>query len=454
MEPTFVVSGSHKSLKKPKKTFFLPEIFVENEETVRQRSSSLIKHSTPYQSSPNSPTSGVHSGEGKKGYINLDNSVDSGFDDWSINSSINSRCDSIRSDNTIFKTPYAPHAKPESFWESFATPIADLKQHFKGRQTFVDERVKLKLNFETLVTVCLGVVMFSSIVFSVYMGTHYTKFSTQNGKYKSIEYGTNKRIQTLKEQGRIIDYDLKDEFGNNLGGKRAAIQFAYEQKYGKEGPENVKPDIKPREVPAPIPKRVNNEVRPKVVEATVQEPVPNTQNAQDLSIAELSRKIDELDALLQDDLLASEVEVETATKVNNLKQRKKRLMEKVKTKPSTRPASRQTPKPVVEQTPEPVVESKPVPVKSRRAANAKAKTKVENPLTKSIPEVKQSKPKKINKKVVEAADAIAASDAGSDAASDAISEKNEYPGSEDSFDVDPGLVDYPDDPQFRGPEEL
>ena len=27
--------------------------------------------------------------------------------------------------------------------------------------------------------------------------------------FRSIEYGTNKRIQTLKEQGRIIDYDLK-----------------------------------------------------------------------------------------------------------------------------------------------------------------------------------------------------------------------------------------------------
>jgi len=452
-----VVSGSHKSLKKPKKTFFLPEIYVENEEPVRQRSSSLIKHSTPYQSSPNSPTS-VNSGDGKEKYVNMDNTADSGFDDWSINSSINSRCESIRSDNTIFKTPYAPHAKPvESFWESFATPIADLKHHFKGRQTFVDERVKIKLNFETLVTVCLGVVMFSSIVFSVYMGSHYTKSYTQNGKYKSIEYGTNKRIQTLKEQGRIIDYDIKDEFGNNLGGKRAAIQFAYEQKYGKESTENAKPDIKPKEaenVQAPIPKRVNNEVRPQVVEATVQEPVPNTQDAQELSIAELSRKIDELDALLQDDLMASEVEVETATKVNSLKQKKRKLMEKVKTKPSTRPASRPTPKPVVEPTPEPVVESKPVPVKSRRAANAKAKTKIENPLTKSIPEVKQSKPKKIKKKVVAAADTVAASNAASDADSDAASDKNEYPGSEDSFDVDPGLVDYPDDPQFRGPEEL
>jgi len=449
-----VVSGSHKSIKKPKKAFFLPEIFVENEENVRQRSSSLIKHSTPYQSSQNSPTD-VQSGGGKKEYLNLDTTADSGFDDWSINSSINSRCESIRSDNTIFKTPYAPHATPvESFWESFATPIADLKHHFKGRQTFVDERVKIKLNFETLVTVCLGVVMFSSIVFSVYMGTHYTRFSTQNGKYKSIEYGTNKRIQTLKEQGRIIDYDLKDELGNNLGGKRAAIQFAYEQKYGKEAKENVKPVIKPEDVPAPVPRRVNNEVRPQVVEATVQEAIPNPQYAQDLSIAELSRKIDELDALLKDDLLASEVEVETATKVNVLQQRKKKLMEKVKTKPSTRPVARPTPKPVVEPTPEPIVESKPVPVKSRRAANAKAKTKVENPLTKSIPEIKQSKPKNIKKRVVLSTDKEAGSDMSSDVSSDAASDKNEYPGSEDSFDVDPGLVDYPDDPQFRGPEEL
>jgi len=173
-----------------------------------------------------------------------------------------------------------------------------------------------------------------------------------------------------------------------------------------------------------------------------------------LSIAELSRKIDELDALLKDDLLASAVEVETATKVNVLQQRKKKLMEKVKTKPSTRPVARPTPKPVVEPTPEPIVESKPVPVKSRRAANAKAKTKVENPLTKSLPEVKQSKPKNLKKRVILSTDTEAVSDVSSDVSSDAASDKNEYPGSEDSFDVDPGLVDYPDDPQFRGPEEL
>jgi len=446
-----VVSGSHKNVKKQKKTFFLPEIFVENEETVRQRCSSLVRHSTPYQSSQNQ-LSDVQSGGFKKECINLDTSVDSGFDDYSIASSINSRSDSInRSEYTQFKTP---HARPaDSLWESFATPIADFKDHFKSRQSFVDDRVKIKLNFETLVTGCLGVVMFSSIVFSVYMGAHLTK-STQNGKYKSIEYGATKRIQNLKEQGRLIDYDIKDEFGNTLGGKRAAIQFAYEQKYGKEPAKDGTPDIKPdvkAPVDAPVPKRVDNEVRPKVVpkvvEATVEEPVPSIQNNPELGIAELSRKIDELDALLQDDLVASQIEVETATKINRLKERKKKLVEKVKTKPSARPVVKPTTKPVAKPTPAPVVESKPVgKVKSRRAANARAvKTKVQNPLTKSIPEVKQSKPKKVKKNVVKATEAKAAIDA---------SDKNEYPEAEDSFDVDPGLVDYPDDPQFRSPEEF
>jgi hypothetical protein len=461
MENSFVVScGGRKNVKK-QKAVFLPEVFVENEGGVRHRSSSLIKHSTPYQSSHVADVQSVS----PKHKVNLENSVDSGFDDWSVASS--SRCESIRSDysaqsDSTYKTP---HAKPvDSLWESFATPLADFKQHFKSRPSFVDDRVKVKLNLETLITGCLGIVMFSSIVFSVYMGTHLTGSNPGNGKYRSIEYGTNKRIQTLREEGRIIDYDIKDEFGNTLGGKKAAIQFAYEQKYGKEkvkrevnptkesSPEvkldkESSPEVKPVKEDNPIPikeakpvnKRVDNEVRPKVVKTTVEEPILNIQNAPDLSVAELSRKIDELNSLLQADIRIMDVQpdlVEIDNEINTLKDKKKKLIQRVKPRASTKPAKpAKVEKPAAGASPSAGIKEKPVTEKP-------AKTKVLNPLTKSIPKPKQTKAKNSKKNEF----VSAANEAPSD-------EKVAYPGSED-YDVDPGLVDYPDDPAFRGKDEV
>jgi len=452
MEQTFVLTGGQKHIKK-KKPYFLPEVFVENEEGMRHRSSSLVRHSTPYQDTLKLPTVQSTSPKLKE---KLETTVDSGFDDWSIGSSRNeSSIHSIRSDytNTTYKTPLA---KPvDSLWESFASPLFELKGHFKSRPSFVDDKVKIKLNFETLVIACLGVVMFSSIVFSVYIGTHVYSSGATNGKYRSIEYGFQKRVQTLREEGRIIDYDIKDEFGNVLGGKRAAIQYAFEKKYGRDVNAAKKDTVDAAAAPAALNKeptivrRVDNEVQPRVMRTTVEEPVAQkapVASEGGPSVAELSRKIDELNTLLQDDLLTAQLneEKDIDNELAKLKEKKKKLMEKVKGKPSSAPAA-PTPvplktakveKPVVTQAPA----AKPAPQAARRAA----KTKIENPLTKDLPQQKQSKAKKAKKNEVP----VPAPTADSTNENEGV-----YPGTED-YDVDPGLIDYPDDPTFRGKGEV
>jgi len=481
MEQTFVVTGGQKHIKK-KKPFFLPEVFVENEEGMRHRSSSLVRHSTPYQNTLKLPEVQSTSPKLKE---KMETTMDSGFDDWSIGSSRNdSSIHSIRSDytNTTYKTP---SAKPvDSLWESFASPLFELKGHFKSKPSFVDDKVKIKLNLETLVTACLGVVMFSSIVFSVYVGTHTYSSSATNGKYRSIEFGVQKRIQTLREEGRIIDYDIKDENGNVLGGKRAAIQYAYEKKYGKDI-KTARRDAAEKVAAAREPtivRRVDNEIQPRVIKATVEEPiamkVPDAPEAAPASMADLSRKIDELNTLLQDDLVTAQLneEKDIDEELAKLKEKKKKLMEKVKAKPSSRPVG-PTPVPVktarVEKKPvvteasaaknAPAATKKAVPAATKKAVKSKTpvertgraektktdqkkpKTKVENPLTKDLPQQKQSKAKKAKKNEVP----ITASDADSANENEGVV----YPGTED-YDVDPGMIDYPDDPTFRGRGEI
>eukprot|EP00088_Acartia_fossae_P002667 TRINITY_DN110_c0_g1_i3.p1 TRINITY_DN110_c0_g1~~TRINITY_DN110_c0_g1_i3.p1 ORF type:complete len:414 (-),score=110.85 TRINITY_DN110_c0_g1_i3:132-1373(-) len=412
MDSTFVVTGGRKNLKKHGKAFFMPEVHVENEEGVRKRSSSIIKHSTPYQSSPVDKEP-------------LSTTVDSGFEDWSLASSTryDSNNNSIRSEKSTYKTPKAKPVE-ESLWESFITPIADLRHHLRGRQTFVDHKVKIKFNVETLVTVCLGIVMFSSIVFSVYMGTSF--IAPTNGKLRSIKYGTNKRLENLRKDGRIIDYDIKDEFGNVLGGKRAAIQYAYDKKYGKVQKPKEEP---PKREQKPPKDSSENDIRPKVAKASVEDPV---QIQKELSIAELSQKIDELNALLQDDLLGTRVETDIDTEIASLKANKKKLLQRVKARNSARPRQAAPAAPAAPKVQEAVeVEETAAPAQKV----PKGKTKAQNPLTKDLPQ--KSKAKKV-KKIVE---------------TNQENQIDDYPGAEDKPEIDPGMEDYPDDPQFRGKQD-
>merc|ERR1719187_974420 len=70
--------------------------------------------------------------------------------------------------------------------------------------------------------------MLSSICFGVFIGLNQIEDQVNNGKLKSIKYGTEKKLEKLKEAGKLIDRDIVDEKGLPLGGKRASIQYAFE----------------------------------------------------------------------------------------------------------------------------------------------------------------------------------------------------------------------------------
>nr|ALS04529.1 hypothetical protein [Acartia pacifica] len=344
MDQSYVVSGVRRNLKLQKKNFILPEVSIENE-GVRLRSSSIIKHSTPNQ-------------DGLK-TVHANSSLDSGYEDFSATDSSTVSVDSVVSDGSSFKIPeskecygtprYKQAKQEESLWESLISPFTELKQQFRSRPSFIDDRTKIKLNIETLITCCLLTVVGSSIVFSVYMGTSLVR--PQSGKYRSISYGLAKRIESLKEEGRLLD-NIQDEYGAQLGGKRAAIQFAYDKVVAIEGSPQL-------------------------------EAAEDLPNIQDLSILELSRKIDELNSLLQNDLLSSPgSEVNLDETIRAMRSRRLQMIkDNVKPKASVRPAA-----PVQTVQPLQLDKSKP------------SKTKVVNPLTKSL--LKQSKVKKIKRNLL------------------------------------------------------
>nr|ALS04528.1 hypothetical protein [Acartia pacifica] len=414
MDQSYVVSGVRRNLKLQKKNFILPEVSIENE-GVRLRSSSIIKHSTPNQ-------------DGLK-TVHANSSLDSGYEDFSATDSSTVSVDSVVSDGSSFKIPeskecygtprYKQAKQEESLWESLISPFTELKQQFRSRPSFIDDRTKIKLDIETLITCCLLTVVGSSIVFSVYMGTSLVR--PQSGKYRSISYGLAKRIESLKEEERLLD-NIQDEYGAQLGGKRAAIQFAYDKKFGGQDQQKTESVTLKMETSEDKP----NLKKPKVVaiEGSPQlEAAEDLPNIQDLSILELSRKIDELNSLLQNDLLSSPgSEVNLDETIRAMRSRRLQMIkDNVKPKASVRPAA-----PVQTVQPLQLDKSKP------------SKTKVVNPLTKSLP--KQSKVKKIKKESVETKTVNEA-------------EVEDYPGPE-NLDVDDGKLDYPDDPQFRSRIEV
>ena len=59
-----------------------------------------------------------------------------------------------------------------------------------------------------------------------------------NNKYQSIEFGNQKIVNKLRKEGRMME-EVRDEEGNLLGGKRAAIQFSYDLLKKFEGLKDV-----------------------------------------------------------------------------------------------------------------------------------------------------------------------------------------------------------------------
>jgi len=428
-----VLSGGRKNIKKHGKAYFLPEVFVENEEGIRQRTCSVIKHSTPkeYQ----------EYGINMKERENLETTIDSGYEDWSINTSSSSRCESVTTDDS-FKTP---SAKPgdDTLWESFVSPVVDLKRHFKSKQSFVDNRVKFKINVEALVTGILSIVLFSSIIFSVYMGTNI--IPAQNGKLRSIKYGATKRMENLRAAGRIIENDIKDEAGNILGGKKAAIQFAHNQNKKPVRSGKKENSGQPSRSKSKQNNKQNPKVEKKVVPANVEDAKPLKKTVQQLGIAELSRKIDELNMLLQGDMEEANLDLDNT--IQSLKNRKKSLVQKIKPQRVAPPKARTLDNVLASpkaNTMDNVVTSEEIVDTVVPPKVKPGKTKVENPLTKSIP--KKSKAKKIKKPEVEERVVVEEADNEDMVDSDEIDDNNP--------EIDDNNPDYPDDPTFRGRIEI
>merc|ERR1712200_137448 len=231
---------------------------------------------------------------------------------------------------------------------------------------------------------------------------------------------------------------MGDEAGNTLGGKKAAIQFAYNQNQEPvRAPKKSTLGQGSRPKSKQNPKQ-NPKVEKKVVPANVEDAKPLKKATQQLGIAELSRKIDELNTLLQGDMEEMESDLDLDKKIKSLKERKKALLQKIKPQ-KVRPPKARKAEPIVNQEIETVAKVKP------------GKTKVENPLTKSIP--KKSKAKKTKKvevveEMVEDSGEADVIDADNTAAAEEVVDNA------DVDIVDNNSPDYPDDPTFRGTIEI
>jgi len=400
----------------------LPEIFVETEDNVRFRKE--IPQSTPYYNET----------PDKKELMGRERE-DSGFTETSETSSRYEDLSHLSARTSLEDTT--------TLWDRVTSPILDLKSQLQGkaRQSFVEERPKIKiknvLNVDTLVTGGLMVVLVSSILCSVFIG--FNPQAPLNGKMKSIQFGSERRNLALKRENRLIDYDIKDSEGNILGGKRAAIQFAFDLRQATEAEDFLK-KVAPSVKELPV----------QVAKAEVSEPEPLPKDAksnQQLSIADLSQKIEEISAVLQGSNELTEEEVDLLeSELDLLKLRKKNLIvKKLKAtknggkssgKRQAKAKNKATPAPVVFEdleVPEGELDSEfaeevsaPAPVAQKKLPR-QPKTKAENPLTKSAQE--QNKQSKAKSK--------ASSSAGSD-----------YP-DDPQFRSGGSLSDHPDDPQFR-----
>jgi len=91
-------------------------------------------------------------------------------------------------------------------------------------------------------TLVLASVCFSLLYFdrktSMYCSSSYS-----NGKYEAIKFGAQQLVKRLQQEGRLL-VEVKDDLGNRLGGKKAAMQFVHESIYGKTKLVNLALDLK------------------------------------------------------------------------------------------------------------------------------------------------------------------------------------------------------------------
>lgn len=504
LDSTYVISGGRRNIQKnPKHMKSLPEIFVEKENNLRYRQDKKSISSPP-----------IHQGGYTKKMREELDLGDSGFSgDWTANSSRYEDVSSVLDDSSIF-------------WDGVSSPILSLKRAFEGRPSFLEEPSMFKkVNAEGVIKGALVLVMLSSIGFSLFVGISITD-SNLNGKLRSLKFGSEKRYLDLKRDDGLINYDLKDEDGNLLGGKRASIQFAHNKKTavgsdlnrakvgdtvvsepepiaGRPEPEpeiqraprpepHAEPEPNKSKVPRPEPQaepepsrtraprpepqaepepsrarsprpEPKAEPEPSKAEARpephsepeprsepesratrVPKPEPNPEpepvrNAiNQLSILELSQKIEELNRLIKDDVESDESEFdEIETEIQTLKARKRNLIKKLLKSSEVKPLdlARRKMAADVEYGDLVLPEPEPKVVKKVKAP----KSKVNNPLTQSIQKPLQTRAKSAKR---------------DKSTEDNVVRRQPEPVARPEPNEDLEDRDYPDDPKFRGKDEI
>ena len=143
-----------------------------------------------------------------------------------------------------FPNPEGSFVSNSSIWEMF-TPVKDLKRKWKGRPSYLDDAKsgdfvdKFSVQPQQLLGCLMLMVISASVGFAFLISFRNfdgNSMDGMNSKYKSIEFGSQKLVDKLRKEGRLLE-EVRDEDGNMLGGKRAAIQFSYEQGIKVEGVE-------------------------------------------------------------------------------------------------------------------------------------------------------------------------------------------------------------------------
>jgi len=181
--------------------------------------------------------------------LNLDQThvIDSGYgfgtDISHGDSCVTSRRSSMFDDP--FSNPEGSYVSNKSIWEMF-TPIRDLKKKWRGKPSYLDNPKdisfvdKFSLEPQQILGFLMLVVIFASVGFMFLISYRNVDDANEemNNKYKSIEYGRQKQMDRLRGEGRLLE-EVRDEDGNLLGGKKAAIQFSYDQEAKLKGDKDI-----------------------------------------------------------------------------------------------------------------------------------------------------------------------------------------------------------------------
>merc|ERR1719430_1106692 len=82
-----------------------------------------------------------------------------------------------------------------------------------------------------------------SLIFFDQRASRFCSSSSSNGKYDAIKFGAEQLVKRLQQEGRLL-IEVRDDLGNLLGGKKAAMQFVHERIYGKDKLVNFSLDLR------------------------------------------------------------------------------------------------------------------------------------------------------------------------------------------------------------------